>query len=58
MPVEIREIIIKTEITVGNTTLQRSKSIEKDIASMRRQLLEELRAMLNRETGRKNIHNR
>ena len=57
MPVEIREIIIKTEITVGNRTLQ-SKSTDKELASIRRQLLEELRAMVNREAGRKNIHNR
>lgn len=57
MPVEIREIVIKTEITVGEKPFQR-KSVEKDLAALRRQLLEEFKIMLSRENNWKNIHKR
>jgi hypothetical protein len=57
MPVEIREIIIKTEITIGEKHNQR-KLNDKDLLVFRRQLLEEIKAIMHKETTRKNIHKR
>ena len=57
MPVEIREIVIKTEITVGDKRNQ-TKLGEKDLIALRRQLLEELNSMVNKQKTWKNIHNR
>ncbi len=57
MPVEIREIIIKTEITSGNTHTQR-KFNDKELVHFKRQLLEEVKAIFSRETNRKSIYKR
>jgi hypothetical protein len=57
MPVEIREIVIKTEITVGGKSSQR-KWTEKDLATLRRQLIEEMKAISNREHTWKKNHKR
>lgn len=57
MPVEIREIVIKTEITVGDKRNQ-TKLGEKELIALRRQLLEELNSMVNKQKTWKNIHNR
>ncbi|MGB8195362.1 MAG: DUF5908 family protein [Chitinophagaceae bacterium] len=56
MPVEIRELIIKTEITSvarGHSTAVK----EKDLSAMKKQLLEEFQRMINGQTKR-NIYKR
>lgn len=57
MPVEIREIIIKTEITVGDKLTHR-KINEKELVAFKKQLLEEVKAFFSKETSKKNIYKR
>lgn len=53
MPVEIREIIIKTEIVSG--TREHSGSVkEKDINTLKKQLLEECKRLIAEQTKRNN----
>ncbi len=57
MPVEIREIIIKTEITMGEKNVHR-KINEKELVVFKRQLLEEVKAFFSKESIKKNIYKR
>jgi len=57
MPVEIREIIIKTEITIGDKNNQR-KLNDRDLVAFKKKMLEEFRAIFNKEKARKNIYKR
>lgn len=53
MPVEIRELIIRTEISVGGKANPR-KLREKDLYAFKRQILEECKIMINKEATKKN----
>lgn len=55
MPIEIREIIIRTEIVTGGSG--KNSSREKETGQLKRQLLEECKRMLA-ENNRKNLHKR
>jgi hypothetical protein len=55
MPVEIREIVIKTEITTGERRMQEAFT-ERDIDLLRKKLLEECKELIAR--GQKNIYKR
>ena len=53
MPVEIREIIIKTEI--ASATREHSASVkEKDLSTLKKHLLEECKRMITEHTKRNN----
>ncbi len=56
MPVEIREIIIKTEITTANS--KQAVSEEKEMGILKKKLLEACRAMIVKEVARKNGYKR
>ena len=55
MPIEIREIIIKTEITTGE---RRNQDVinEKDLDLLRKKILDECKELIAR--GQKNIYKR
>jgi hypothetical protein len=56
MPIEIREIIIKTEITSSGHTRQ-GRVNEKELGMFRKQLLEECKRMISGKT-KKNSYKR
>jgi hypothetical protein len=56
MPVEIREIIIRTEITTANS--RQLVSGEKEMGILKKKLLEACRAMIIKEFARKNSYKR
>jgi hypothetical protein len=53
MPVEIREIIIKTQIVVGGNT-HPDKTRERDLNVLRKKLLEECKILISNSVKRKN----
>ena len=55
MPVEIRELIIKTSISAGNNAS--AKVMEKDLNTLKKQLLEECKKIILENT-RKDSYNR
>lgn len=51
MPVEIRELVIKTEIVSGNT--KQHTFNDKEVQALRKQLLEECRRLITETTREK-----
>jgi hypothetical protein len=56
MPVEIRELVVRTEV-LSAARAHTSAVKEKDLTMLRRQIMEECRRMINERTS-KNIYKR
>lgn len=53
MPIEIRELLIKTEI-VSNARRNHNGIKDKDVAQLKKTILEECKRMIADQTGKKN----
>lgn len=54
MPIEIRELVIKTTITTGGTG-NNFLTDEKELAHLKKQLLEECKRLIKEHTKKRNI---